>query len=62
MSEFSLPCESNSSMAIYANNTALKFTVNMRGLLELNDEWKLPLASYNIPALGITCEFGVISF
>ena len=35
--EFSLPCESNSSMAMYPDNTVSHFKVNMREPLELND-------------------------
>ena len=47
--EFSLPCESNSSMDVYPNNTASHFTVNMRQQLELDDQWEVGLSELQFP-------------
>jgi len=62
MSEFSLPCESNSSIAIYANNTASKFTVNMREPLELNDEWEVALGELQYPCAWDNVRVGSNKF
>ena len=47
--EFSLPCESNSSMTMYPNNTVSHFKVNMREPLELNDQWEVALSELQYP-------------
>ena len=47
--EFSLPCESNSSMNIYAGNTASNFKINMHQPLELNNEWEVGLSELQYP-------------
>jgi len=47
--EFSLPCESNSSMAIFPDNTVSHFKVNMREPLELNDQWEVALSELQYP-------------
>ena len=47
--EFSLACESNGSMDIYANNTASHFKVNMRQPLELDDQWEVGLSEFQFP-------------
>ena len=47
--EFSLPCESNSSMDIYPKNTASHFKVNIREPLELDDEWQVALSEIQFP-------------
>ena len=49
MSEFSLPCESTSSIATHANTTASNFKVNMREPLELNDQWEVALSELQYP-------------
>ena len=47
--EFSLPCESNSSMSVYPDNTVSHFKVNMREPLELNDQWEVALSELQYP-------------
>ena len=47
--EFSLPCESNSSMNLYPNNTVSHFRVYMREPLELNNEWEVALSELQYP-------------
>lgn len=47
--EFSLPCESNSSMEIYPKNTSAHFTINMREPLELNEQWEVALSEFQYP-------------
>ena len=47
--EFSLPCESNSSMKLYPNNTVSHFKVNMNEPLELGNEWEVGLSELQYP-------------